>query len=184
MEDPRQLEIDNSAPWEQLPYDCRIEWTKEGTEVLKQRSLAYIRSQPDDNTYYTDGSSDGTRVAAAVVHKTEEISIRLNDSASVLDTEMTAIRLALEDASGIRDKITIHTDSLTSVTTLSNRKLHLDTITSAIRDAASRLAQMPIINWIPAYTGILGNEKADQAAKRGLQLDMIHTTVDTSTFRE
>ena len=63
LEDPRQLEMDNSAPWEQLPYDCRIDWTKEGTEVLEQRSLAYIRSQPDDNTYYTDGSSDGTRVA-------------------------------------------------------------------------------------------------------------------------
>ena len=55
--------------WEQLPYECRIDWTREGTEILKQRSLEYIRSQPDDNTYYTDGLSDGTRVAAAVVHK-------------------------------------------------------------------------------------------------------------------
>ena len=184
LEDPRQLRIDGSAPWEQLPYHCRIDWTKEGTEVLKQRSLAYIRSQPEDNTYYTDGSSDGTRVAAAVVHKTEEIIVRLNDSASVLDAEMTAIRLALEDASGTRDKITIHTDSMTAVTTLSNRKLHLDTITSAIREAASRLTQMPTINWIPAHTGIPGNEKADQAAKRGLRLERIHTTVEGSAFRD
>ena len=59
---------------------------------MKQRSLEYIRSQPDDNTYYTDGSSDRTRVSAAVVHKEEEIIIRPNDSASVLDFEMTAIR--------------------------------------------------------------------------------------------
>ena len=28
------------------------------------------------------------------------------------------------------------------------------------------------------------NENTDQAAKRGLQLDRIHTTVNTSTFRE
>ena len=41
-------------------------------------------------------------MAAAVVHKTEEMIVRLNDSASVLDAEMTAIRLALEDASGTR----------------------------------------------------------------------------------
>ena len=71
LEDPTQLELYNTAPWEQLPYECRIDWTKEGTEILKQKSLEYIRSQPDDNTSYTDGSSDGTRVAAVVVHKKE-----------------------------------------------------------------------------------------------------------------
>ena len=70
-------------------YECRIDWTREGTDILKQRSLKYIRSQPCDNTYYTDGLSDGTQVAAAVVHKEEDIIIRLNDSASVLDAEIT-----------------------------------------------------------------------------------------------
>ena len=40
-------------------------------------------------------------MAAAVVHKEEEIIIRLNDYASVLDAEMTAIRVALENASEI-----------------------------------------------------------------------------------
>ena len=92
--------------------------THTDTEILKQRSLEYIRSQPDHHTYYTDGSSDRTRVAAAVVHKEEEIIITLNDSASVLDAEMTAIRVALENASETRDKITIHTDSLTAVNIL------------------------------------------------------------------
>ena len=97
------------------PYECWIDWTWQGTEILKQRSLEYIRSLPDDITYYTDGSSDGTRVAAAVVHMEEEIIIRLNDSASVLDAEMTAIRVALENASETRDKITIHTNSWTAI---------------------------------------------------------------------
>ena len=180
LEDPTQLEIENTAPWEQLPYECRIDWTKDGTEILKQRSLKYISFQPDDNTYYTDGSGNWARVAAKGVHKEEEIIIRLNDSASVLDAEMTVIRLALENARETRDKITIHTYSLTAINTLSNRKLHLNRITSAIRDAASRLTQRPTINWIPTHTGISGNEKA---VKRGLQLDIIHTTVKTSTFR-
>ena len=27
LDDPTQLEIDNTAPWEQLPYECRIDWT-------------------------------------------------------------------------------------------------------------------------------------------------------------
>ena len=54
LEEPTLLQRD-TTPWEQLPYECRIDWTQEGTEILKQRSLEYIRSQPD-NTYYTDGS--------------------------------------------------------------------------------------------------------------------------------
>ena len=65
---------------------------------------------------------------------------------------MTAIRVALENASETRDKITIHTDSLTAVNLLINRKLDLNTITRAIRDAASRLTQRPTINWIPVHT--------------------------------
>ena len=114
LEDPSQLQRDDTAPWDQLPYECRIDWTREGTEILKQRSLEYTRSEPDDIMYYTDGSGDRTRMATAVVHKEEEIIIRLNDSASVLVAEMTAIREALENASETRDNITIHTDSLDS----------------------------------------------------------------------
>ena len=57
-----------------------------------------------------------TREAAAVVNKEEDIIIRLNDSASVLDAEMTAIRVALENASETRDNITIHSDSLRAKT--------------------------------------------------------------------
>ena len=108
MEEPTQLQRHDTAPWEQLPYECRIDWTREGIEILKQRSLELIRSQRHDSTYYTDDSSDRTRVAAAVAHKEEEIIIRLNDSASVLDAEMTAIRVALENTYETRDKITIH----------------------------------------------------------------------------
>ena len=47
-------------------------------------------------------------MAAAVVHKEEEIIIRLNESASAMDAEMTTIRVAIENASETIDKITIH----------------------------------------------------------------------------
>ena len=102
----------------------------------------------------------------------------------VLDADMTAILVALENASETRHKIIIYTDSLTAINIPINRKLDLNTITRAIRDALSRLTHRPSINWIPAHTAIPGNENADHAAKRGLQLDGIHTTVNTSNFRE
>ena len=104
-------------------------------------------------------------MAAAVVHMEEEIIIRLNDSASVLDAEMTAIRVALENASETRDTITKHTDSLTTVNILNTRKLDINTITSIIKDVASRLTQRPTINWIPAHTGIPGHENCRPACK-------------------
>ena len=69
----------------------------------------------------------------------KEIIIRVNDSASVLDVEMTAILLPIEDANETRDKFTIHTYSLTAVTILNNRKQDLNIITMVIRDAAFRL---------------------------------------------
>ena len=130
LDEPTYLQ---HRPWEQLPYECRIDWTREGTEILQESSIEYIYSQPDDNTYYTDGSSD--------VHKEEEIIIKPIHFASVLDAEMTAIPVALENASKPRDKITINTDSLTVINILNNRKMNLNTITRAIGDAASRLTQ-------------------------------------------
>ena len=175
---------ETTSSWEQLPYECRIDWTPEGTEILKHISLDYIRSQSDDNMYNTDVSSAGTQVAPAVVYKKEKIIIRLNDSASVQDAKMTAIRIAVENASETREKLTIHRDSLTSVIILNNRKEDLSTMTRAIRDAASRLTQRPTTNWIRSHTVIPGKKNADQAANRGLQLDIINTTVNASTFRE
>ena len=144
LEEPTQLQRHATTPWK--PYECRIDWTLEGVNVNTETEITRIHP-PDDNTYYTAGSSDGTHVDAAVVHKEEEIIIRLNDSASVLDAEMTAIRVALENASETRDKITIRTVSLTAVNILNNKKLDLNTITRAIRDAATRLTQRPTINW-------------------------------------
>ena len=84
------------APWDELPYICRVDWSKDTSDTLCQRALMYISRQHPDTTiaYYTDGSSDGQHVAAAYVREEEESVRRLNDSASVMDAEMMAILMA------------------------------------------------------------------------------------------
>ena len=110
--------------------------------------------------------------------------MRLNNSASVLDAEMMAILMALLNATRLRKKSIIHTDSLTAVQTLKNKRTETNSITRAIRKVATRMVHRPTINWIPAHTGINGNEKADQAAKRGLLLETVDRTVPTSNSRK
>ena len=39
LEEPTQLQRHDIAPCEQLPYECRIDWTREGMEILKHRLL-------------------------------------------------------------------------------------------------------------------------------------------------
>ena len=96
---------------------------------------------------------------------------------------MMAILMALLNAARSRKKSTIHTDSLTAIQILKNRKLETNSITRAIRKVATRMTHTPTINWIPAHTGINGNERADQAAKRGLELETVDRTVPVSSGR-
>ena len=47
----RSQQIDDSVLREHLPYECRIYWIREGTDILKKRSETYIRSQQDNTTH-------------------------------------------------------------------------------------------------------------------------------------
>ena len=119
--------------------------------------------------YYTDDSSNGRRVGAAFVTEERQISIRLNDDATVLDAELTAIFAALVDAFDHGVVPVIHTDSLTAVHILRTIKRQRSTTAHNIARVAESFQRKPIINWVPALVEIPGNELADQAAKRAFR---------------
>ncbi len=135
------------------------------------------------DTYFTDGSSDGHRVGAAFVHNGEEVSFRLNDSASVLDAEMMAILAALADAARNQKVPVIHTDSMSAVKLLAKSDACGNPAVWAIKKICERITGKPIINWIPAHVGIEGNECADRAAKAALFLPDVDKHVPCSKYR-
>ena len=175
----------NMAPWDELPYTCRIHWLKDSPELCLQNALEFINNAPPHITavYYTDGSCDGRHVAAAYVTDAEEMVFRLNDTASVVDAELTAILLAIGDAHRRGHIPIIHTDSMTAVKILDDRHSAKTPTADAIRRIAARLQRKPIINWVPAHRGIPGNERADAAAKSGLQLQTVDRHVPCSKYR-
>ena len=60
---------------------------------------------------------------AAVVHMEEEVIIRLNDTASELDVEMTAIRVALENAITMSKHTMTHHNKQKTTQTKDHRRL-------------------------------------------------------------
>ena len=52
---------------------------------------------------------------------------------------------------------------------------------AALKSEAARCVDTPELVWIPSYVGIQGNERADQAAEKGLANDIADVVTPTST---
>ena len=123
-------------------------------------------------TIYTDGSVDHTTGAAgaAFVCNTVTRRWRVSDGASSLQTELVAIRGALEYVLTSRPvSVLIATDSKASLQALRKRQ-PLDNVglITAIHHLAQNIrAQGTTISlhWVPGHADIRGNELADSAAR-------------------
>ena len=174
------------SPWEDLPYTCRAVGTRTmSPDAMRMQALQYINNPCPDatRTYYTDGSSNERRVGAAFVTEERQIFIRLNDDATVLDAEMTAIFAALVDALDHGVVPVIHTDSLNAVHILRTIKRQTNTTAHNIARVAESFQRKPIINWVPAHVGIPGNELADRAAKKALRRRNVKLEVNRSQYK-
>ena len=176
--DDRTLEaFDDQAPWESSPILYHVNHTinkgKHTGEELKAASLRDMQSLPDGVHYFTDGSKSESRVAAAYIVNDTASFLRLNDDATITQAELVAIWGALEHAAEHSLKAIIHTDSLTAIQILRNKKNSERSLCNYILSTAHLLKERPLINWIPSHVGIEGNELADKHAKEGLQRDVI-----------
>ena len=133
---------------------------------------------------YTDGSKhpDSGKVASTVVYIIPSIQFekidRLSDRTSIYTAELLAIKNAMcwINESNHKESV-IFSDSLSSLVSLESnysqsRPELLNEIVIIYNKILNAGKQVTIV-WCPAHIGITGNEKADTAAKAGLNLNNI-----------
>ena len=130
--------------------------------------------------FYTDGSVDpSTSRAGASVHCREHTACwRVSDHASTMQTELLAIGQALRHALlQSRSHIEIYTDSLSSLHFIrrsdTDTHTHLLTTILVLLRNLQQLGRSVRFVWVPSHCNIVGNERADTAAKTALHFTTI-----------
>ncbi|GBN98259.1 hypothetical protein AVEN_43838-1 [Araneus ventricosus] len=140
-------------------------------DIIYQQIFIEHRQEYDDFiAIYTDGSKSADHVSFAVVFPNTTFSVKLHSSCSVFTAETAAVLLALEKISDcLERKFIIYTDSLSVLDSLKSFYMHsrhhplVLNVLHLLNKLASR--DFNILCWVPSHVGIVGNEKADKAAK-------------------
>ena len=159
-----------------LPKDGKARADPNSLRIDALERIAQL-NQHKDAIFYTDGSVTHTpkRAGSGVVIRARnynnELSIRVADHATTLQTELLAINVAITTAV-LRNfnNIIIHTDSLSSLHSLQilepteNTEM-LFTIQNHMRRIYERGGHVTL-HWIPSHVGIPLNEAADHLANK------------------
>ncbi|KAJ3552838.1 hypothetical protein NPX13_g11022 [Xylaria arbuscula] len=164
-----------TPPWWKGPV-IRI---AKDTESAEREHQVDIESGENNLRIYTDGSSINGHVGAAAVclmtGETKKTYMGKDTVSTVYAAELQGIILALQIAEDDRErgntraKVIIYTDNQAAIRTSSKPQGRsgaylLGEIAQQFQDFRTN-SQRIEIRWIPAHTGIPGNEQADQAAK-------------------
>jgi ribonuclease HI len=155
-------------------------------DIFKSKYGEIKDRHPRFNCLYTDGSKNADKVAAAVVSEDDVVSCRLPDQASIFTAELTAIDLALNviEREGYWRYI-IFTDSLSAMQALENNNASSNPMITDILDKLSVICEDAEVMfcWLPSHIGIVGNEKADRAAKAALLGSIEPVKIPVSDFK-
>ena len=162
-------------PWWTSPKT----FIEESAEKAQKRHQYSIDNEPNAIHIYTDGSGINGHVGAAAVCTTtsQTKSAYMGDDAvsTVYAGELQGISLALQIAQedrnqgNTRNKVLIYTDNQAAVRSVARPRgksgaYLLQNITRRAQELREQGLTVEI-RWIPAHTGIYGNEAADKAAK-------------------
>lgn len=176
-EDPNQQEPIPpfvTPPWQRGP-ETHIDETEEKARNRHDRETATGLSL----SIYTDGSGIDGRIGAAAVcpltQQTRAADMGSDTVSTVYAAELKGVSLALKiaqeytDRDGRRQKVAIYTDNQAAIWSLTKAEGRsgayiVKDIARQIQNLQDRGRQVEV-RWIPAHTGVPGNEAADRAAK-------------------
>ncbi|XP_035894597.1 uncharacterized protein LOC118504343 [Anopheles stephensi] len=151
--------------------------TKSISDSLRRTTIPSIFMEKyghlNRNQFYTDGSSSEQGIGFGVYNIDSEAFFQLRRPCSIYIAELAAIFYALLIISACPpDEYFIFSDSLSAVEALKSVKAikSPDYFVKEILKVLSSLFEKSFrisLVWLPAHCGILGNEKADQLAKKG-----------------
>lgn len=164
-------------------------------------SIDFSKTLPSNTGWeiFTDGSKiehgSNTQVGSAFVVYHDSIFSyfemhRLDDDASVYDAELNALFFALKWCIGNahrNDMVHIFTDSLSSLTALKGVIINhpwVEVIKKTYQTLKNRGVTV-LLHWVPAHTGVPGNEEADHFAKEATRKQRvdINTKLSWRTIR-
>ena len=144
----------------------------------------------DYDFIYTDGSVSDDKAAAATVIDNYSSIERLPDKSSIFSAELHALYLALdwvETADDDERNFIIFPDSKSALQAISGQDWTLPLVLY-ILERLNWLVQYQekriLFYWIPSHVGIIGNEKADTAAKAGLSKRVTNVPIPYGDFRK
>jgi len=138
-------------------------------EILKYRFYELFHEFKNYYRIFTDGSKEGNRVAAAVVHRDDTKCVQLPDTASIFRAELYALLFATDVVRCSKEKnFVIFSDSLSSLQSINGFNLDSDLVQKFLKDYTilAKNGRNIILSWIPSHVGILGNETAEASCHR------------------
>jgi len=156
--------------------------------ILKQSFYQLLSVYTGYTQIYTDGSKEGSSVAAAMVLRHNMVmTARLPDNSSIYSAESHAILMALEfierdDSS----QFVIFSDSLSVLQAINNAKWSSPLVCNILEKCHFVACSGKEIHfcWVPSHVGITGNERADAEAKGALRFPASDCMVPHTDYKQ
>ena len=104
-------------------------------EIFKHRFYELCHEFKNYYRIFTDGSKEGNRVAAAVVHRDNTKCVRLPDTANIFRAELYALLLAIDVIRHSKEKnFVIFSDSMPSLQSIYGFNLDSDLVQKFLKD--------------------------------------------------